>query len=356
MRVVGFVILIFSISMNAVLSQCPIGTCTYIYNGGVCNNVTLNPGQVLCIQSGTYSCQVNFNGGDVVIYSGAQFSPNNANNVRGKIDNCGTVTFGSATFDNTVEINNYGNIDLVGSVNFSGGSIYNGSTGVINFSTNFNIQGGQTVVNDGILNAGAEFKVSNGVFTNNFDLFTVGNFVVETSSASVVNTGRVISDNNININPGAVVSNSCSFIARGDIVLDEDIVNTGIMLGNGPVSRFNINSMATVTNNGTMIAQNMITSGTINGSGDIYIYESTTQNSPGRTGLDGLGLNFYDFTSSGQIYDVQQGIVDPSVTNNPPANPSDIPDENDFPVDCSLVNVCRRAFTNPHIMFYRAKN
>ena len=332
--VISIIVSVITIYSTELQAQCWVGSCTYTYNGGACSNITLNAGETLCIRSGIFNCQVTYNGGTVYVAPGAQFTPVNSNNVTGTITNCGYINYSSATFTTGVELANYGRVDFNVSTNFWGGNYDN--FGTINHFTQAVLEGSSLWNNQGTINASSEFIVRHAGFVNNNDVFIGGNFVAETTDANVRNNGRIIADNNININPGASVYNFCSFIARANIVLDEDIVNSGIILGNGATSQFTINSTATVVNDGDMISQNMLNSGTILGSGRVYIYESTTQNSGASTGTDGWGLNFYDFTSSGQTYDTQQGVVDPSVTNTPPVDPAAIPDEGDLPIDCSL--------------------
>ncbi|MEM1319823.1 MAG: proprotein convertase P-domain-containing protein, partial [Bacteroidota bacterium] len=317
---------------------CVLPGCTVTHNTvGSCINYTLSVGDTLCVLE-DYNCQITFNGGAIYVAPGVNFSPINANNFTGTLINCGTSTFGSVTFEAGTIIRNYGEMSCTGSLGINGlSSFTNGGNATFNIATNFNLQQGSSFTNEGVVNASGEFKISDGTFINEAILNTTGNFVTETAGSNVTNNGRVISQSDININPNSNVVNNCTFNARNTIVVDTDLQNNGLLYAKNGTGRVEVNSTATFSNNGDLVANDLIISGDVLGSGFLWLSGSTTLNGSASFGTDVKGLNIYDSSTpvGGQFFDTQDGTLDPSVTNSAPVGTDTIPAESELMLTCS---------------------
>ena len=318
-------------------TPCPgaSATCTYSYNGGSCSNVTVNAGEIFCVNSGTYTCNVTFNGGTVYVAAGATFSPNWTNNFSGTIINCGTVNFHTGLFDNNSDIQNYGSMYFPNATlnnttitNYFGASIYINSSVILNQPT--------TINNFGSIELNGTLTFHNGLLNNYFDIFLNQNFIISNTTSELNNFGRIVAQRDITINSGARIVNECSLIALRDIAINMGFTNNGLVYANGNGSLIRINSSATFVNNGEIITQSLVNNGTIEGSGNFWTFTFTQQNGSS-IGADENGLNFYDatFDQNGNgniIFDVESGTIGATVTRNPPTGP--FPDVNTIPDGC----------------------
>ena len=323
----------------ATSTPCPAApsSCTYTYNGGSCSNVTVNSGEFFCINSGVFTCNVTFNGGTVYVAPGATFSPNNSNNFSGTIINCGTTNFTTSLFDSGSNIQNYGQMNFPNATfnttqitNYFGASIYINSNVILGQPT--------TIDNYGTLEINGSLTIQRGILNNYFDVFLNNTFIIETSNSELNNYGRVAAQRDIFLNADAKIVNECSLVALRDIIINASFTNNGLLHANNRNSLIRVNGGGTTfVNDGEVITQNFINNASLFGSGTYWTFATTQQNGSS-IGTDGNGLNFYDATfdengNGNQIFDQEAGIIDPSVTKDPPT--SAFPDLNTIPDRCA---------------------
>jgi len=159
---------------------CPAApaSCTYTYSGGPCGGTyTLEAGETLCISSGTFTCDVTFNGGTVYVAEGATFAPLNTSVNSGTYINCGTFAFSSSTFDMGTVIQNYGDMSFRSDLTFRGTNLtaYAGSSTY--FPLSVKVEDGSQVVNSGRMVCNSNVTVQDGSFTNHYQL-TIANTLI----------------------------------------------------------------------------------------------------------------------------------------------------------------------------------
>jgi hypothetical protein len=313
-----FVISMLSIIGLADLSaQC--NTCTITFTGSG-SNFNLNGNETLCIQSGTFTGTVNFNGSGnrVCIAAGATFRPNSLNNVNAvTINNYGTFEVRNAfSLGAGTVINNYKNVIQTANFNFNGAvTMYNALDAVWTTVPNFVLQNQSRFTNDGHFHATAEISTNSGTqFTNNGRVLVGTNF---NPGGQFSNYGFLRAFSFININANAVFRNYCTMYS------DEGYNNNS-----GSTQNFGLiwvtSNNALIQNNAPYFqgpdallrAERFENNSSVTGSGSYYFTKNTRNQGP--FGQDGLGINFYDVSgNAGSIFDVENTKPHPSVTRIP---------------------------------------
>ncbi|MFK8103422.1 MAG: LamG-like jellyroll fold domain-containing protein [Saprospiraceae bacterium] len=314
--------------------------CTFSFNGSCNGKTTLNDGDTLCINSGTFDCEVRFRGGTVYVAPGATFEPNKPKDYEGTIINCGTVILDDLNFEKSFNIQNYGTIEFKDAKQDDPITVYNYEGATLDFTENFKIEEGTDFTNDGVINASGNFDVEDGTFTNNNELNFSGNFQVENNGA--FNNFGIMNVGAITINSSTSFYNACTIVATDEIIIESDMVNDGLLLTDGTPGLLSIEVGVTLTNNHEVVSNVIYNDGTILGDGNFWINDLSTQTSNGSIGTDGNALNFYDRSpdqnSNGNSYfDEEQGTIDPSVTVTPPASPAAIPDASYIGPSCGSI-------------------
>ncbi len=321
--------------------------CTYTWNSGSCANwIGVNSGQTLCISSGTHTCNVNLNGGTIYVAPGASWRPANGLNINGgRIINCGDIQLLNSTLGGSPTIENYGTFSA-DAVNYnSTADIYNGPDASFSIRFNFTDLYGSNFVNEGVVNFNESFTLK-GAFTNHNRVNVQFAFVTDAGSF-ISNYGWLQANNYIRFNSSSTINNRCTFIAENNIYIDYSITNNGLFFVANAAGEVTVNGATTFTNNGDVVTQRFLNNGQIYGSGDIWVYGQTQQNSSASTGSDGMGLNFYDDSPTGsQYYDIQAGVIDPSVSRLPPED-GVFPDRNEVLAGCS--EIYRKTSLTPEI-------
>lgn len=314
-------VFLFIVCIGTILkAQCPgqPTTCTFTqatFSGN------LNSGQTLCIQSGTYSGNINNfpSGSTIYVASGATFSPSSFNNPSGTLINCGTVNFNGISLNSGFRIENYNIANFNSNSNVNGSTTWiNGEGAEMNFSSTFNLGNNSSVfTNNGTVTANQEFTTGNGTsFTNNAILETVnGNF---NAGGTVNNYGRAYSRQFININSSSNVSNYCTFVAdKGFNNNSSNTYNNGNFFVTGanpfPNDLFQNNQAFSQGPDGVVSGIRFFNNSSVTGSGNYHFTGDTRQQ--GNFGNDGGGINFYDTTNSNSS-PFDTGSVNASVTSN----------------------------------------
>lgn len=310
-------LLVWSFNNKVASAQC--GSCTFQFSGSG-NNYNLNGNQTLCIVSGTFTGNVNFNGsGNVICVSdGAVFSPSNLNNANGVvINNYGTFTIRNAiSFGAGTVVNNYKTVEQNANFNFNGAtSLYNAPSGIWTVQSNFILQNNSTFLNDGQLILRAEFTSNHGTsFTNNNRVIVFNNF---NPGGTVNNYGFLRAFGFININSNSVVRNYCTMYS------DEGFNNNSGFTQNFGLIWVTSNN-ALVQNNAPYFqsagaltrGERYINNSAVTGAGSYYFTKNTRNQGP--FGEDGLGINFYNVNGSPvKIFDVENTVPHASVVAIP---------------------------------------
>jgi|GEM_PF-4399760 len=307
---------VFGLATTSANAQCT--SCTYTYNGSG-NNYNLSAGQTLCIQSGTFSGNVNFNGNDITICiaPGATYSPNNFSFRTGmKILNNGTLNISGANVDGAASIENNGVVNVNGNLNYNNVlNVTNGVKAVWNNNTNFELKRTSVFTNEGIVNANAEFNSeSTAQFINNGRLIVKQNF---NPNGIFVNNGFVQAQGFININSNSNVVNNCTFFSNSGFNNNSNKTqNYGLIWVTGENTTVQINNNFYQGEKGLLRGANFTNNAAITGSGNYYFTAYTRNQGP--FGQDGKGINFYDVTRSNPntIFDAQNQNPHSTVTAN----------------------------------------
>ena len=319
------ILLLLLCSNYIVKSQC--NSCTITISTSTNTNYSLGNGQKLCINGGTYTGNIDFNGGSLCVGPAAIFRAANLNfNGTGIIDNYGDwLMTGGFNLATGVTINNYKRMDIGGNINFNGaGVITNAFPQTLILRQQVSIGNSGSITNNGFLFANAGLTTqSGGTYINatNSKTYINGDFNVGGTNS---NLGYIRIKGNVNIN-GANVSNQCSYLAERDVNINGGtFTNAGFILTVNTTGTeiFRLNGGATLVGSTTfavVAAPNFANSGTVTGRGKYKIKTSTTNQ--GAFGNDALGITFFDESQTGsQMFDAQSPSPHSSVNRNPVLN------------------------------------
>jgi hypothetical protein len=299
---------------------------TYVDNGSA-TTYTLNAGDSLYINSGTYTGQINGLGSvntKITINSGATFQPSGIpNNAICTMNNYGTVIFNYNIRTNTnFTLNNYGIFSVSGSTVVVGNNQTwtNNIGGVMNFFGNVTMNGNvgdvnNTFINYETVNCTGTFQMNSGSAYYNYKDFTVtGTFRV--NGGMFENTGKMDVIGNILMNNGAsVIRNYCGMTATANIDNTAgNFYNYSFLWAINSTLTNSANITNVVFNHSTPMIQARnftFTGGSITGPCLMY-FDQTTSMTNGIIGVAGNTsdtIKVYDVTRTQptQIFDVQSG-------------------------------------------------
>ena len=190
------------------------GTFTFTHNGSGGSSYSLNSGQSLRIQSGTYTGNIDnlASSASICVDSGATFNPGNLNNVSGQLVNYGTVNFPNVNFSAGFTLDNFYKVTFTSNANFNGAVTFrNRANADLIFRQTVQFGNGSSFVNDGRVIADGNFNLQSGTtFTNSFEILVRDTF---NPDGIVDNYGRIHAERFININSSSTATNYCSWIA-----------------------------------------------------------------------------------------------------------------------------------------------
>ena len=300
LRALALLALWLGLALPALAQTCPSadGAGYTIVDTGTANNYTLNAGQSLLIQAGTYTGFVNAlpTGAFVCVNSGATFQPAGINNMAGTIENYGTTL-------------------LIGT-NFSSGATFNNRQGLMRFENN-NANGPMTITNA----LGATMEATGGVVglssgsnvTNDGEIDVLsGSSMDVQSGATMVNNGRM-ELNGGNLNTAGTVTNTGYVFGAGDVhvnggsfnnlcsIVVSDISNNGILANQGQLM---VEGNGQFTNQGTLTqgadgqtsGANFTNNNVVSGFGRYYFTGTTVNQGPFNGDSASAPIIFYDTT------------------------------------------------------------
>ncbi len=270
---------VFSLNLFTANSQ------TTYNNNGTNANYTLNNGDSLLINAGTYTGSITSNAGSVILVkSGANFNPSSLNNTFAKLVILGSATIANFSNKDGFVLENYGNTSFTGWVSFNDSpkALINHFGATLTFANSLaiNNKADFEFTNKGNITIGGSLAFNSNAnkvtFTNNKSIQVNGdlNFNITNSASTFVNQGRLQSTGNINLNGVTRISNTCRFASEGGINVNSNasIVNSGLIwLSNARNnSQITNNGTISLSGNGTIKSVRFTNYGTINGSGYLY--------------------------------------------------------------------------------------
>ena len=276
-----------------------------IVNAGDNATISLNDGQSLLIQSGTFTGTINGLPADatIVVAEGAAFNPSNINNWSGELIVLGEATLTNTNLNNGASIQNEGSFTFVNSPNGNIDILFtNHTAGELTFENTFSINGaGFDYINNGTINVGGTFEANNGSIVNN-GVLEVAQQVTLNANSSFINNSVIVADSGLT-NNGSDVENNGNIVLTGT---SASFVNNGTgTLTSGPNARV---SGVDFTNNAT-----------VTGGGE-FVFSGNTINRGPFGGAAGEVINFFDSSPTGmQIFDTEDTA--PTNTTNNTATP-----------------------------------
>ncbi len=298
-----FFLIIFLCSTQVFASdEC---TCTYTYNG-IGGNYNLGTNEVLCVQSGTLTGNVNINGSNVTICiaEGANYSPNNFNFIHGlKIVNRGTFIINGANVNHKGYIDNYGTVEVRGNLN------YNNDLEVKNFGTwinipNFEFKRNSLFINEGYVECRAEFSSEPQTsFVNNGRMKIVQNF---NPNGEFMNNGPLITNEFININPQARLTNQCFLYSGKGFNNNSNHTQNMGLIQTSPGMPIQLNNRYWQGGSGTLCGGSLINNAVVTGDGYYYFTGNTVNHS--QFGNGNSNIQFHDVSNGGNPFDIENGF------------------------------------------------
>lgn len=309
---VFFSFLFITLNQFSAIAQCT--GCTENINGNSNANINVNGNTKLCINSGTFTGNINGPNGNATICIGenATFNPQNINNWNGIIYNYGTANVNTTSMGGNAELHNFGDLTLNGlNMNGSHNKVFNKEEGLLIILSNLNIPNNGSFTNDGEVRIQNDLS-HNGDYTNNGITMVGGNY---NPSGQSINNGTFKVNGTVNMGSNANFNNFCiSVFGNGVSASTNNFRNEGFIW----VTKGTFQNSGTYyqTSGSQLRGVNFTNSGNITGRGNYY-FDGNTTNS-GWVGQDGQGLNFYDATRSNQnlFFDVQGVAPHSSVTKN----------------------------------------
>lgn len=295
---------------TAIYAHYSFAQCTSCHNTISSNNSgsqSVGKNKTLCFTGGTYTGSISSvaSNGTICVASGATFSPSSLNNFSGTINVYGTANLPAFNSSAGAKINNYGTVNFTGGINFNGTTtITNSSNGTMIFASSISMNSNSSIVNDGLVRFSGDLSVPSGnTFTNN----NVARFANNIStSGTFTNSGLLVAVNTFTVGGGTFVNN-CRLVALSFTNTGNSTTNRGLIWAAGSNSTVQLNGgIFNQTSNGEVRGVNFSNAGSVTGSGKYY-FSGTTTNS-NIFGNDGGGINFYDISVNGggsKIFDNQ---------------------------------------------------
>jgi hypothetical protein len=326
-------------------AQCPAtptaNPVSYLVTANSTTNYNVAAGEVLVIQSGTYTGSINGINTTGLIYvaPGAIFSPSNIGNPAGRIINCGTANipgFNLPTMAVTDSffIQNFGVMNMTGGYNTNGNnsSWLNGIGAKMTFTQSLTNFRDMTFVNNGnvffmgSLNTGAVTAPRKNTFVNHDSITVYGDIVLD---AAIMNDGFLFSKGNMTLNSGGNINNGCFFETDKSFNYSstDTLFVTGLtwvaMAGGADVAKFQGRAVR-ISADGFIQGSTFESNGTkFLGNGNLHFTGDTKHQGgdPGGFGADNTPtyrLNFYDASPTGTQYFDQQNLslINANVTRN----------------------------------------
>ncbi len=324
MKQISTLFTLVALSVSSFFGQKASAQTTYVDNGSS-TSYHLNPGDSLCIKSGTYTGNItSWNAGaKISVEQGATFRPNSLQNYVFKLIVRGNATLPNFSTLSGFSLENYGNITV------------NGYAQMAQSAQTFNNYFGATIT----FNGDFAMNISGGHFINQGDMVVNGTFSIN-SAATFANRRSIVVNGNINVN-GGTLSNLGRFYATGKMTFASNsvfqnncraIADNGIEISNASATVYNNGLLwSTVsknnsyfTNSGTFIstanayvkAANLTNWGTIRGAGYFYFTGNTIGGGNiGTAGNTSDTIRVYDVTRSNPntIFDSHNSNVYPNV-------------------------------------------
>lgn len=328
-------LILFSVGEQVWALGCTAATYTYTDNGGS-TNYSLNSGQSLKINSGTYTGTINnFPASSTIcVETGASFQPSNLNNTAGTLINYGTTRLQTFSYSTGTVLDNYGLWDFTSGLNFNGALIIrNRANASMMMANSFALANGSLLENDGFILAKRDFNTHAGTtLKNNYRLEVEGNF---NPGGSFNNYGRAYAKKFMNANSGGVINNFCTFVSYDGFNNNTPwFTNAGTILissvtgvSGGPWQ----NNQAFYNAAGAKIAGGDFTNNsTFSGSGALF-FSGTTRNQSSFTGDPLNPINFYDETQTGSFLFDYFSVLATNTFRSPFARPTEL----DAPTTCT---------------------
>lgn len=279
--------------------------CTYIYTSGV-GNFNLGTNELLCIQAGVLTGNVNINGNNVVICisDGATYAPDNFNFIHGlKIVNRGTLIINGANVNHKGYIDNHGIVEVRGNLNFNNDlEVKNWGTW-INVS-NFEFKRNSLFINEGYVECRAEFSSEpNTSFINNGRMKIVGNF---NPNGEFFNNGPLVTSGFVNINSQARLTNQCFLYATLGFNNNSAHTQNMGLIQTAPGMPVQLNSQYWQNANGTLRGGSLINNAVVTGDGYYYFTGNTVNHS--QFGNGNSNIQFHDVSNNGNAFDTENGF------------------------------------------------
>ena len=182
---------------------------------GFNGHVDLNGGTLVVCDDSVRINSINFNGGEIIVLgNGVKLDNINMNNAASRLVNYGSVTSKNITFNGALINHGYFFVDAHLNVNSSTASIHN--TGKLVVSNNFVIN--TTTLNEGLIHVSGEFFIVNGQATlDNRCTIRVGN--EENQFGRFINDGATQNSGEINVGYNFRLNSSGSINALSGSVL-----------------------------------------------------------------------------------------------------------------------------------------
>ncbi|MFZ1388676.1 MAG: GEVED domain-containing protein [Thiolinea sp.] len=307
-------ILLFASDQSFALG-CNASSYTYT-NNGTSANYSLNSGESLKINSGTYTGTINnFSANSTIcVESGASFMPGNLNNTAGTLINYGTTKLQTFSYNYGTTLDNYGLWEFTGGLNFNGATtVRNRANATMVMNNSFQLSNGSVLENDGFILAKQDFNTDSwSTLKNNYRLEMEGNF---NPNGVFNNYGRVYSKKFMNANSNSVINNHCTFVSYDGFNNNNPLFsNFGTILitnasgtAGGPFqnNQFFFNGL-----NAKIAGGNFTNNNALTGTGALF-FSGETRNQGLFTGTyPSNPINFYDETqTSNQLFDHYNAIA-----------------------------------------------
>lgn len=314
---------------------CTAASYTYV-DDGTNNSYSLNAGESLKINTGTYTGAINHFAANssICVETGASFIPSALTNNAGLLANYGITKLQTFAYNQSATLDNYGLWYFMGGLNFNGSiTIHNRENATMTMTNNFQLSSNSTLENQGLILAKQDLNTSLGTsLSNQYRLEIAGNF---NPGGSFSNFGRVYAKKFMNTNASATVNNYCTLLAT------EGFNNNTALMSNwgtivmadaaGMPSGLWQNNMNFFNSNGAKIAgKDFINNASFSGSGAL-IFSGDTRNQGTFTGDSINPINFYDETPiTGSLFD-NYTVIATNTFRNFFARPTEL----DAPTTCT---------------------
>ena len=301
-------LILWFLSEQVLALGCTAASYTYTDNGSS-NSYSLNSGESLKINTGTYTGAINnfAANSSICVEAGASFIPSALNNSAGLLTNYGITKLQTFAYNQATSLDNYGLWYFMGGLNLNGSiTIRNRANATMSIINNFQLSNGSTLENQGLFLAKQDLNTSSGTsLSNEYRLEIEGNF---NPSGSFSNYGRVYSKKFINTNAGALVNNYCTLVATDGFNNNAMLMsNWGTILmtdASGAPSGLWQNNLDFFNGVDAKIAgKDFTNNAAFSGSGAL-IFSGETRNQGSFIGDATNPINFYDETSTvGLLFD-----------------------------------------------------